>query len=92
MVISAFGGLFSEWQLFIDHLTDMDVMDAPSVKLLVNGDELKAALGGIKPGMWMKPALNVCMEWQLRNPGSEDKVAAMNEVIMKRKELKIPDA
>ncbi|TVY37373.1 CCA tRNA nucleotidyltransferase, mitochondrial [Lachnellula occidentalis] len=67
---NSFEGLFSEWQLFIDHLTDMDVMDAPSLKLLVNGDELKAALGGVKPGMWMKPALDVCVEWQLRNPDS----------------------
>jgi len=78
--------------MFIDHFTDMDVMDAPLLKLLVNGDELKAALGGIKPGMWMKPALDVCIEWQLRNPGSEDKEAAINEVRMKRTELKIPDA
>ncbi|TVY54405.1 CCA tRNA nucleotidyltransferase, mitochondrial [Lachnellula cervina] len=89
---NSFDGLFSEWQLFIDHLTDMDVMDAPSLKLLVNGDELKAALGGVKPGMWMKPALDVCVGWQLRNPGNEDKEGAINEVRMKRKELKIPDA
>lgn len=67
-------------------------MDAPSLKLLVNGDKLKTALGGIKPGMWMKPALEVCIEWQLRNPGNEDKEAAINEVRMRRDELKIPQA
>ncbi|TVY64215.1 CCA tRNA nucleotidyltransferase [Lachnellula suecica] len=89
---SSYENLFRDWQLFIDHLTDMDVMDAPSLRLLVNGDDLKEALGGIKPGMWMKPALDVCIEWQLRNPGNEDKEAAMNEVKMKRNELKIPDA
>jgi hypothetical protein len=42
--------------------------------------------------MWMKPALEICIEWQLRNPGSEDKEAAINEVRMRRDGLKIPQA
>ncbi|KAF4618151.1 hypothetical protein G7Y89_g14957 [Cudoniella acicularis] len=50
--------LFSDWQQFIDHLEKLDIMDAPSLKPLVDGNMLARALGGIKPGIWMKPALD----------------------------------
>lgn len=67
-------------------------MDAPSLKPLVNGNDLRQALGGIKAGIWMKPALDVCLEWQLRNPGNESKEEAMEEVKKRKEELKIPSA
>jgi tRNA nucleotidyltransferase (CCA-adding enzyme) len=38
----------------------------------------------------MKPALDVCMEWQLRNPGVTDAAGAIDEVRERRDELKIP--
>lgn len=82
--------LFGEWQSFIDHLEAMDVMDAPSIKPILTGTELSKALGGVKPGPWMKPALDVCMEWQLRNPGVEDATGAIEEVKKRSEELKIP--
>lgn len=65
-------------------------MDAPSIKPIVNGNMLTKALGGIKPGIWMKPALDCCIEWQLRNPGNDDFEGAIEEVKAKRGELKIP--
>jgi len=40
-----------------------------SSELILSGTELSTTLGGVKPWSWMKPALDVCMEWQLRNPG-----------------------
>jgi tRNA nucleotidyltransferase (CCA-adding enzyme) len=82
--------LFSEWQGFIDHLEAMDLMDAPALKSILSGTELSQALGGVKPGPWMKPALDVCMEWQLRNPGVEDPAGAVEEVKKRGDELKIP--
>jgi tRNA nucleotidyltransferase (CCA-adding enzyme) len=85
-----YGELFSEWQGFIDHLEAMDVMDAPALKTILSGTELSKALGGVKPGPWMKPALDVCMEWQLRNPGMEDAAGAIEEVKKRSDELKIP--
>ncbi|ATZ55574.1 Bccca1 [Botrytis cinerea B05.10] len=81
--------LFSEWQKFIDHLKDLDVMEAPAIRGIVDGKILSKALG-VKPGIWMAPALNVCMEWQLRNPDSTDTEAAIEEVRKRKEELNIP--
>ena len=82
--------LVQHWQGFIDHLESMDLMDAPAIKSILSGTELSKALGGVKPGPWMKPALDVCMEWQLRNPGIEDATGAIEEVKRRSAELKIP--
>ena len=88
--IPDYGGLYREWQGFIDHLEAMDVMDAPAIKSILSGTELSKALGGVKPGPWMKRALDVCMEWQLRNPGVEDATGAIEEVKKRSAELNIP--
>ena len=90
--MSAYGTfeLFRDWQGFIDHLESMDLMDAPAIKSILSGTELSKALGGVKPGPWMKPALDVCMEWQLRNPGVDDAAGAIEEVKRRSEELKIP--
>lgn len=89
-ISSAYEGLFSEWQLFIDHLEAMDVMDAPAERSIIDGKLLSKELGGIKPGVWMRPALEVVMEWQLRNPGVTDYKEAVEEVRKRSEELKIP--
>ena len=87
-----YSGLFAEWQSFIDHLEQMEIMDAANLKGVLTGSELSAALGGLKPGAWMKAALDVCMEWQLRNMGVQDTKGAIEEVKMRAEELKIPIA
>ena len=69
-------------------------MDAPSIKPPLDGKILSKALG-VKPGTWMKSALDVCMEWKLRHPEIEDaermKEGAIEEVEGRREELKIPE-
>jgi hypothetical protein len=88
---TGFGELFSEWQTFIDHLESMELMDAPSEKPIMTGTELSKELGGIKPGVWMKSALDVVMAWQLRNPDKKkDWTGAVEEVKKRSKELNIP--
>jgi len=82
--------LFGEWQSFIDHLELMEIMNAPSEKPIVDGSKLLKSLDVKKPGPWMTKALEVCMTWQLRNPGNEDVEAAITEVKEKRAELNIP--
>lgn len=54
-------------------------MDAPALKRLTDGKKLSAALD-IKPGTWMKDALDICTAWQLRNPDKTDLTAAYEEV------------
>lgn len=68
----------------------MELMDVPSEKTILNGTQLQKELGGLKPGNWMKPTLDVIMAWQLRNPGERDYTGALEEVRRRSKELNIP--
>ncbi|KAI1419039.1 hypothetical protein F5Y12DRAFT_319371 [Xylaria sp. FL1777] len=81
----------SEWQLFLDHLHGLDVLDAPSMKRIIDGTQLARALG-VKPGKWMTGALEVCVAWQLRHPEATDPAGAVEEVDKRRKELDIPSS
>lgn len=80
--------VLAEWQGFLDHLVELDVMDAPTMKRLVDGKLLTAALG-VKPGKWMGAALDVALAWQLRNPGVDDPAGAVDEVRKRRDGLEI---
>lgn len=75
-----------EWQRFLDHLQDMDVWNAPTMKGLLDGRQLAKALD-TKPGRWTGRALDMCTEWQLRNPGIEDPAGAIEEVRRRADEL-----
>lgn len=81
--------VLAEWQQLLEHLVELDVMDAPSVKRLVDGKLLSQELG-VKPGKWMGAALDVALEWQLRNPGVTDPAGAVDEVRRRKAELGIP--
>ena len=81
--------IFSQWQGFLDHLEELDVMDAPAVKRLIDGTQLAKALGA-KPGKWLTAALDVVMVWQLQHVGETDPAGAVEEVKARRKELGIP--
>ncbi|TAQ86974.1 hypothetical protein B7494_g4709 [Chlorociboria aeruginascens] len=70
--------IFGKWQAFIDHLEGMGLMDASSFKSIADGKTLCQRLGS-KPGTWVKLALDVCMEWQLRNPDITDPAGAIEE-------------
>ncbi|KAL2023968.1 hypothetical protein VTK56DRAFT_203 [Thermocarpiscus australiensis] len=80
--------VLAEWQQFLDHLVEMGVMNAPSIKRLVDGKLLASELG-VKPGKWMGAALDVALAWQLRNPGVTDPAGAVEEVRKRREELGI---
>jgi len=66
----------------------MGVMDAPDLKSILTGKELSDALG-VKPGVWMKKALDTVMEWQLRNSDEKDPQGAIDYVKARREELGI---
>lgn len=86
---ATFEALFEEWQAFLAHLANIDLMDAPSIKSIIDGKQLSKELG-LKPGIWTGNALKVCMEWQLRNPRVESWEGAVEEVKKRREELRIP--
>ena len=92
---TAYESSFGRWQSFIDHLEGMDLMDAPSIKPIMDGKRLQADLNA-DSGPWMKEALEVCMAWQLRNSmlvrsdPEKAKCEAVEEVRGKKEELQIP--
>ena len=74
------------WQGFLDHLIEIDVFNAPSLRKLLDGKSLAARLG-VRPGKWTGQALDICMEWQLRNPAETDPAGAVEEVRARRNEI-----
>ncbi|KAF4337704.1 CCA tRNA nucleotidyltransferase mitochondrial [Fusarium beomiforme] len=78
------------WKCFLDHLANLDLYEVTSLEKILDGKKLATALGGIKPGKWTGPALEVCVAWQLRNPGEMDPTGAIEEVKRRREELGIP--
>lgn len=93
--VAGYGTLFAGWQGFIDHMESIYLMDAASIKSILDGKRLQSDLNA-GPGPWVKDALNVCMAWQLRNRelAEEDpekaRCEAIEEVRQRREELKIP--
>lgn len=80
--------VLSEWQRFLDHLVELDIMDAPSIKRIIDGRTLAKELD-VRPGKWTGQALEIVMAWQLRNPGVNDHAGAVEEVRKRRGELGI---
>ena len=61
-------------------LESLDLLDIDKLVPLVRGDRLCQALGGIKSGAWLKPALEIAIQWQLRNPKETDPSGGVAEV------------
>ena len=80
---------FRSWDKFIDHLEDLKLMNAPSIKNLVDGEALMEALD-LKAGKWVAQTLKFCMDWTLRYPDANDPREVIEEVQKRRLELGIP--
>ena len=70
---------YAQWLLY---LREMNLLEVFALKPLVNGKQLMHATGRTA-GPWLVSALNMAMEWQLRNPESTDTEAAIAEVLTK---------
>ena len=69
----------SKYGRFIKEIDSLDLLDAPNMQPIINGTELQKALE-TRAGPWMKPALDIIMSWQLRNPGIADPAEAIEAV------------
>ena len=78
--------MLSTYAKFLEQLKRLDLLEACSLKPLLDGKSLSKALG-IAPGPWMKSALDVVMAWQLRHPDRTDALEAIEEVKNKKGEL-----
>ena len=75
-----------EWSSWLEHLAKIDVLNAYDFRPVVDGKALSKALG-LKPGPWMKEALDVVMAWQLRQSTTPTIEGAIEEVRNKHGEL-----
>lgn len=77
--------LVDGYATWISTIKELGLLDAPSLKPIVNGKQLCDAFGA-KNGPWLKKALDFVIEWQLRNPDETDAGAAIEEVKRRKKE------
>lgn len=80
--------ILEEYAAWLSGLRSLDLLDVDQLKPIVNGNQLSTALE-ITAGPWLKKALDIAMEWQLRNPGETDGAGAVAEVVERKKELGI---
>ena len=73
---------------WLSNLQALDLLDVDRLKPIVNGNQLSKALS-TKSGPWMKKALDIAMEWQLRNPEATDPAGGIAEVVERKGELGI---
>lgn len=80
--------VLDDYARWLSNLQVLDLLDVNRLKPIVNGNQLSKALG-MKDGPWMKKALDIAMEWQLRNPEETDPAGGIAEVVERKEELGI---
>ncbi|KAH0565691.1 hypothetical protein GP486_000910 [Trichoglossum hirsutum] len=80
--------VLESYAAFLRHLEKLGLLEAYSLKPILDGTRLCEELR-VKPGPWMKGALEMVMEWQLRHPDQTDPQAAVIEIEKRRVDLGI---
>ena len=68
--------IYAAW---LSSLQSLDLLDVDKLKPILQGTQLMKELGRGN-GPWLKKALDITVEWQLRNPGRTDTAGAIAEV------------
>jgi hypothetical protein len=77
-----------EYEEFLLYIKDQDLLEVCSLRPLINGRDISTTLG-VKTGPWMSRAIEMVIEWQLRNPARSDREGPMEEIINRKEELDI---
>lgn len=78
--------ILSRYASWLSEIKSLKLLDAHALKPLVNGNQIMKALEK-KGGPWIAKALEIAIEWQLRNPAETDEKACIEEIVLRRKEL-----
>lgn len=81
-----FVDIISDYEKFLQHIKADNLLDATDLKPIIDGTALAKALD-VRPGPWMRDALEVVMAWQLRNPNEFSVEGAIEAVKDKQGEL-----
>ena len=74
------------YEKFLGFIHTQDLDDAYTVAPILNGNQIKNALGGPKGGPWLKIAVDMLAQWQFNHPGAT-KEEAIEMVASKKSEL-----
>ncbi|EGE81284.1 Poly(A) polymerase [Blastomyces dermatitidis ATCC 18188] len=78
--------VFHNYEKLLSYIENTNLLDVCSLRSPINGRDIINALG-VKTGPWMSKAVDMVIEWQLRNPDEASKEAAINEVLRRKDEL-----
>jgi tRNA nucleotidyltransferase (CCA-adding enzyme) len=76
----------AKYKTFLDFVESHRLAEAYRVTPILNGNQIREALGGPKGGPWLKKAVDVLAEWQFDHPeATKDEAAAM--IVSKKRAL-----
>ncbi|KAG5301358.1 poly(A) polymerase [Histoplasma ohiense] len=78
--------VFYSYGKLLSYIEESNLLDVCSLRTPINGRDIINALS-VKTGPWMTRALEMVIEWQLRNPDETSKEAAINEILRRKDEL-----
>ncbi|KAL1969757.1 hypothetical protein VTN77DRAFT_8310 [Rasamsonia byssochlamydoides] len=83
-----FPRVIREYDEFLSYVAKENLLEVDSLRPIVNGGEIKNALGA-SSGPWMSAAMEMVIRWQLLHPEISDKEKALEELRNRRAELGI---
>ncbi|CAF9927268.1 CCA tRNA nucleotidyltransferase, mitochondrial [Imshaugia aleurites] len=83
------GAVLDGYSSWLSHLSSLNLLHVDQLEPIVKGDELMKVFN-TKGGKWVSAALDLEIQWQLRNPDRKDAAGAIAEVVQRKDELNIP--
>lgn len=77
----------NDYLKILKFLEEQNLLEVNNLKPLVNGRDMIKALDS-KAGAWLTTALEITVEWQIRNPDRTDAEGAIEEAIRRKDEYK----
>jgi len=68
MADGSFSEVADRYQKFVGFIHEQQLEKARATAPILNGNEIKTALGGLRGGPWLKKAVDMLAEWQFNHP------------------------
>ncbi|KAL1961126.1 hypothetical protein VTO42DRAFT_3071 [Malbranchea cinnamomea] len=75
-----------DYEKLLLYIEEQNLLEVDSLKPFVDGSTVSKALGG-KKGPWIGKAMEMIVEWQVRNPGTQSIQEALDFVMRRKGEL-----
>ncbi|KAJ9613180.1 CCA tRNA nucleotidyltransferase, mitochondrial [Cladophialophora chaetospira] len=86
MVEGEFSTVIGHYQKFLSFIQEQSLEDAHTVTPVLNGNQIKDALGGPKGGPWLKNGVDMLAQWQFNHPEATNE-DAKDFIASKKQEL-----